>query len=367
MLSGRLPAARTRRHSMKEPEFFAPARRFQVSEIATLTGARLVDAAHSDIAVTRLASASEGGENTLVFIDGKRNAAMLGALRAAAVLCTEEAASQVPAGIAILATSRPQQAFAEVARLLFPAAIRPQPVTGETGISAHAIIAPDAVLEEGAVVEAGAVIGAGAAIGRGAVIAPHAVVGAGCSVGRDTYIGPNATVQYAVIGDRVIVHPGAQIGQDGFGFLPGAAGLEKNPQIGRVIIQDDVEIGSNTTVDRGALSDTVIGEGTKIDNLVQVAHNVRIGRSCVIAGHCGLSGSVTLGDYVMLGGRVGIADHIAIGDRAQLAASSGVMTDIPAGERWAGSPAQPMRQAFREIAALRSLAEGKRRGSKSDG
>src|SRR5690606_21694064 len=144
-----------------------------------------------------------------------------------------------------------------------------------------------------------------------------------------------------------------QVGQDGFGFLPGPKGLEKNPQIGRVVIQNDVEIGANTTVDRGALSDTIIGEGSKIDNLVQVAHNVKIGRSCVIAGNTGISGSVTIGDMVMLGGRVGIADHITIGDRAQLAAGSGVMHDIPAGERWAGSPAQPRRQALREIAALR--------------
>lgn len=352
---------------MTEPEFFVPARRFEVSEIAALTGARLLDESHSGIAVTRLAPVSQGGEDALVFIDGRRNAASLDALRAAAVLCTEEMAGRVPAGIAVLATPRPQQAFAAVARLLFPAAMRPQPVTGETGISVHAVLASDAVLEDGVVIEAGAVVGAGAAIGRGTVVGPHAVIGKGCHVGRDCYIGANVTLQCAILGDRVIVHPGAQIGQDGFGFLPGARGLEKNPQIGRVIIQDDVEIGSNTTVDRGALSDTVIGEGTKIDNLVQVAHNVRIGRGCVIAGHCGLSGSVTLGDHVMLGGRVGIADHITVGDRAQLAASSGVMTDIPAGERWAGSPAQPMRQAFREIAALRSLAEGKRKGKKNDG
>jgi UDP-3-O-[3-hydroxymyristoyl] glucosamine N-acyltransferase len=251
-----------------------------------------------------------------------------------------------------------------VARLLFPQASRPQPVTGETGISPGALIAEGAVVEEGAIVEAGAVIGVGASVGRGTIIAPHAVLGAGCSIGRDGYVGSGVTLQYAIVGDRVIIHPGAQIGQDGFGFLLGPNGFDKNPQIGRVVIQDDVEIGANTTIDRGALSDTIIGEGTKIDNLVQVGHNVHIGRRCVIAGHCGLSGSVTLGDYVMLGGRVGIADHITIGERAQLAASSGVMVDVPPGERWAGSPAQPMRQAFREIAALRSLVEGMRKGSR---
>ncbi|MDZ5696410.1 UDP-3-O-(3-hydroxymyristoyl)glucosamine N-acyltransferase [Chelativorans sp. M5D2P16] len=352
---------------MKEPEFFAPARPIQVGEIATLTGARLVGDEFSAVAVTHLAAASEGGEGALVFIDGKRNAVNLASVRAAAVLCAEEIALNAPAGVAVLATPHPQQAFATVARLLFPAAVRPQPMTGETGISSHAFIAPDALLEDGVIVEAGAVVSDGVSVGRGTIIGPHAVISKGCSIGRECYVGANSTLQYAIVGDRVIIHPGAQIGQDGFGFLPGPRGLEKNPQIGRVVIQDDVEIGANTTVDRGALSDTVIGEGTKIDNLVQVAHNVRIGRSCVIAGHCGLSGSVTLGDYAMLGGQVGIADHITIGERAQLAASSGVMNDIPAGERWAGSPAQPMRQAFREIAALRSLVEGKRKGSKGDG
>lgn len=351
---------------MKEPDFLSPARRFQVGEIAVLTGARLVNAEHAKISVARLAPASEGGVDALVFIDGRRNADKLQSVRAAAILCPEELAGEAPEGVAVLATAKPQYAFAMVARLLYPVATRPQPVTGEDGVSSSAIIAPDAVIEEGAIIEAGAVIGAGASVGRGTIVAPQAVIGAGCTIGRDGYVGSNTTLQFAIVGDRVIIHPGAQIGQDGFGFLPGPAGLEKNPQIGRVIIQDDVEIGANTTIDRGALSDTVVGEGTKIDNLVQVGHNVQIGRSCVIAGHCGLSGSVTLGDHVMLGGQVGIADHITIGDRAQLAASSGVMDDVPAGERWAGLPAKPMRQAFREIAALRSLVDGMRKGSKGN-
>jgi len=349
---------------MTEPAFFVPARHFEVGEIAALTGSRLVDASQEKVTISRLAPASEGGEETLVFIDGKRNASRINSVRAAALLCSEEVAESAPDGIAVLVSPKPQHAFAMVARLLFPEASRPQPVTGETGISPKAMISEGAIIEDGAIIEAGAVIGVGASIGRGTIIGPNAVVGAGCSIGRDGYVGPNASLQYAIVGDRVIIHPGAQIGQDGFGFLLGPNGFEKNPQIGRVIIQDDVEIGANTSVDRGALSDTIIGEGTKIDNLVQIGHNVHIGRRCVIAGHCGLSGSVTLGEYVMLGGQVGIADHIKVGDRAQLAASSGVMDDVPAGERWAGSPAKPMRQAFREIAALRSLVDGMRKGSK---
>ncbi|WP_295812804.1 UDP-3-O-(3-hydroxymyristoyl)glucosamine N-acyltransferase [uncultured Nitratireductor sp.] len=346
---------------MKDPDFFAPARRITAGEIASLTGADLVRAEHAEIVIEGVAAASEGGAGMLVFVEGKRNAELVRSTTASAVLCKREFAGQCPENVAALIADKPQTAFAEITRLLFPQAMRPGSMSGETGVSPRASVASDAVLEEDVTVEPGAVVGAGAMIGRGAIIAPNAVVGAFTRIGRDSYVGPGATVQCAMIGDRVILHAGVRIGQDGFGYLPGAKGLEKLPQIGRVVIQDDVEIGANTTVDRGALVDTVIGQGTKIDNLVQVAHNVRIGRGCVIAGNCGLSGSVTLGDFVMLGGRVGIADHIHIGTGAQLAASSGVMNDVPAGERWAGSPAQPMREAFRELAALRGLVDGKKK------
>ncbi|KFB10184.1 UDP-3-O-(3-hydroxymyristoyl)glucosamine N-acyltransferase [Nitratireductor basaltis] len=349
---------------MNDPVFFSPARHYQAGEIAALTGAQLADDRSAPNVITHLAPVAEGGEGALVFIDPKRKNPDLQSLNAAAILCSQQHVASVPSGVAVLVTDKPQMVFAAVGRLLYPQAVRPHPMTGEIGISPRAVIADSAVVEQGATVEAGAVLGANVQIGSGTVVAPNAVVGPGTRIGRDCFIGPNTSVQHALLGDRVILHGGVQVGQDGFGFLPGPKGLEKNPQIGRVVIQDDVEIGANTTVDRGALSDTIIGEGTKIDNLVQVAHNVRIGRGCVIAGHCGLSGSVVIGDYVMLGGRVGIADHITIGDRVQLAASSGVMNDIPAGERWAGSPAQPMRQAFREIAALRGLVEEKNKGKK---
>jgi len=348
--------------TMTEPKFFVPSRRLELGEIATLTGARLLDESKSGLPIHRLAAASEGGADSLVFVDGKRNASLLSTVRAAAVICDPDSVKDVPKGVAVLVSERPQHAFAQIARLLFPSGTRPQPITGETGVSPRAVICEGVTLEDGVIIEAGAVIGRNVAIGQGTVIGPNAVIADGCTIGRDCFIGSQCTIQFAMLGDRVIIHPGAQIGQDGFGFLPGPTGLMKNPQIGRVVIQNDVEIGANTTIDRGALTDTVIGEGSKIDNLVQVAHNVKIGRSVVIAGHCGISGSVTVGDMVMMGGRVGIADHITIGDKAQLAAGSGVMNDIPAGERWAGLPAQPMRQAFREIAALRSLVERNRKG-----
>ncbi|MET0599566.1 MAG: UDP-3-O-(3-hydroxymyristoyl)glucosamine N-acyltransferase [Mesorhizobium sp.] len=345
---------------MTDPVFFAPSRPFTAAEIATLTGAELVDKSKADVEVRGIASAEVGGGGMLVYVDGKRNAAMLVGRTAAVVLCTPDVVKDVPSVMTVLVTPRPQQAFAQIGRLLHPNAATPMPLTDERGISPRAHVSAEAKIEAGAIIEAGASIGPGAAVGAGTIVAPNAVVGAGTQVGRDCFIGPGATVQYALIGNRVIIHGGAQVGQDGFGFVGGARGPERIPQVGRVVIQDDVEIGANTTVDRGAMTDTVIGEGTKIDNLVQIAHNVKIGRGCIIAGHCGLSGSVTLGDFVMLGGRVGIADHISIGSFAQVAASAGLMHDIPQGERWAGSPARPMREFFREVAAIRGLTKPKR-------
>jgi len=347
---------------MADPVFFEPARHFTAGEMAAATGTTLADPEHASIRISCVASAGDSRPGALVYVEGKRHAVHLAGTRAAAVLCRREVAAAVGPGVAVLIADRPQHAFAAAARLLYPQAVRPQPVTGETGVSPAAHIAATASIEPGAIIEAGAVVGHGAAVGSGTVIAPGAVIGPNCQVGRDGYVGPGASLLCALVGNRVILHGGVRIGQDGFGYVGGARGPEKIPQIGRVIIQDDVEIGAGTTIDRGALGDTVIGEGTKIDNLVQIAHNVRIGRCCIIAGLCGLSGSVTLGDFVIMGGGVGLRDHVTIGTGAQLAGMSGVMNDVPAGEKWAGAPAQPVRHYFREVAAVRALVNSGKGG-----
>ncbi|MCO5065657.1 MAG: UDP-3-O-(3-hydroxymyristoyl)glucosamine N-acyltransferase [Rhizobiaceae bacterium] len=344
-------------------DFFVPSRRFTVGDAARLVGVELSSTQDPNIEIDGLAQIEVGGAGKLVFVESRKHAGLLQTLHAAAVLCPPELAGDVREGVVAIPHKRPQLAFARIGRALFPSSAMPAPATGETGISPFAHIDPSAIVESGAIVEAGAVIGPRAAIGSGTVVAPNAVIGEGCKIGRDGYVGSNVSIRYALIGDRVTIHGGAQIGQDGFGFVFGEKGPERMPQLGRVIIQDDVEIGANTTVDRGALDDTVIGEGTKIDNLVQVAHNVKIGRGCVIAGHCGLSGSVTLGDYVMLGGRVGISDHVTIGSRVQIAAASGVMDNIPDDERWAGLPALPVRDFFRQVSAIRKLAGRKSGGT----
>jgi UDP-3-O-[3-hydroxymyristoyl] glucosamine N-acyltransferase len=206
-------------------------------------------------------------------------------------------------------------------------------------------------------IEPGAVVGREAVIGAGTTIAAGAVVGFRVVVGSDCYIGAGATVTHAIVGNAVIIHPGVRIGQDGFGFAMGAKGHVKVPQIGRVIIGDDVEIGANSTVDRGALSDTIIGEGTKIDNLVQIAHNVIIGRHCVIVAQSGVAGSAELGDFVVMGAHSGVIGHVKVGNGAQIAGMAHVKNDVEPGARMGGTPARPFKEWAREVAAIKALGK----------
>jgi UDP-3-O-[3-hydroxymyristoyl] glucosamine N-acyltransferase len=268
-----------------------------------------------------------------------------------------------PRDLVVLETAQPYPAFVAVTRKLFGNLLRPESLFGTSGRAASAQIDPTARLEADVIVDPLAVIGPRAEIGAGTLIGPGAVIGSDVRIGRQCAIGAHASIIHALIGDRVIIHPGVRIGQDGFGFLPSRQGHQKIPQTRRVIIQDDIEIGANTTIDRGATRDTVIGEGTKIDNLVQIGHNVSIGRHCLIVSQVGISGSVTVGDYAMLGGQVGVADHIAIGEGAMVGARAGVMTNIPAGGRWAGFPAEPAIEWKRGIATVRRLV---RRGRKTE-
>jgi UDP-3-O-[3-hydroxymyristoyl] glucosamine N-acyltransferase len=345
---------------MADPKFYEPLLNVTIGQIAGLTNGVLVDSSLANRTVKRLASLADAGPDALVFIENKKHATDLGSLKAAGVLCTEEIKSSVPKKVAIIVTRHPQQDFAAIGRALYPNAVNAHLWSGQEGISIHAIVHPTAEIENDVTIEPGAIIGSNVSIGSGTVIAANVVIGNGCKLGRDCYVAPSCSIQYAFLGNRVLLHPGVRIGQDGFGYVAGRAGLEKMPQLGRVIIQDNVEIGANTTVDRGALADTIIGEGTKIDNLVQIAHNVRIGRHCVIAAQCGISGSVVLGDMTKLGGSVGIKDHVSVGSRVEIAAASGVMNDIPDGERWAGAPAQPFKQWFREIASVRAMTRTKK-------
>lgn len=342
---------------MTDLNFFERPQGLTAQQIAALTGA----VARGDFGARRIsgiAPLDRAGPCDLAFMQSPKLATAFAATRAGICLTTEKFATSAPGSVAILVTPAPYRAFVMVAQKLYPGAMRPSSLFEASGIAAGALVHATARLESGVVIDPAAVVGPRAEIGAGTLIGPTAVIGPEVRVGRDCVIGAGCTIVHTLIGDRVIIHAGTRIGQDGFGYVPGASGHGKVPQVGRVIIMDGVEIGANSTIDRGAIRDTVIGEGTKIDNLVQIAHNVEIGRHCVLAAHTGISGSCTIGDYVMMGGRVGLADNITVGSGAMIGAAAGVMTDIPAGEKWVGIPAMPMKEFFKGVAAVRKLARG---------
>lgn len=345
---------------MSDPFFHSTPVPLTLAEIAALIGLSPGEpvAGARALRISGVASLEEAGPTDLAFMDGARHVPALRETRAGACLVTERFAEHVPASTVALRVAKPHGAFVIVARQLHAASLKPGAMFGHVGIAAGAVVHPQARIEAEVTVDPGAVIGAGAEIGSGTVVAAGAVIGPGVRIGRQCSIGAGATLQHALLGDRVIIHPGARIGQDGFGYVGSARGHAKIPQIARVILQDDVEIGASTAIDRGGLRDTVIGEGTKIDNLVQIAHNVVIGRHCIIVSQTGIAGSATLGDFVMLGGQVGVIGHVRIGDGARIAATSNVKDDVPAGAEWGGSPAKPMRDWFREVMALQRLGRG---------
>jgi UDP-3-O-[3-hydroxymyristoyl] glucosamine N-acyltransferase len=341
---------------MSEPVFFPKNPPLTLRQIAEIAGAALPEGADPDSAVSGVAPLESAGGNDLAYMDNPKYADALARTGARACLVSRRFAAKVPATTVALVIDQPYHAYAEILARLYPAAARPGSSFGASGVSPGSFVHPTARLEHGVVVDPGAVIGPGAEIGSGTVVGAGAAVGPQVRIGRDCSMAAGASIANALIGNRVIIHPGARIGQDGFGYAMGRTGHRKVPQVGRVIIQDGVEIGANTTIDRGASRDTVIGEGTKIDNLVQIAHNVVIGRHCIIVAQVGISGSATLEDFVVLGGQVGVVGHVRIGTGAQIAGSSNVNSDVPAGARWGGTPAKPMRDWFREITTLKTLA-----------
>lgn len=339
-----------------EAFFFKKPQPVPAKEIAECSGAELISG-DPELQIFSVAPLEEAGPGDLCFISNPKYVSFLKRLQGCACFAARRHLEKIPKGVTVLLSQDPYRSFAQAVSYLYPESLRPLPVTQERGISPLSYIDSSAFLEEGVTVEAGAVIGAGAQIGSGTVVGAQAIIGPKVCVGRGCTIGPQVMIQHALLGNRVILHPGVRIGQDGFGFAMGSSGHLKVPQIGRVIIQDDVEIGANTTIDRGATRDTVIGEGTKIDNQVQIGHNVVIGRHCILVAQVAVAGSSTLEDFVAIGGQTAVAGHVTVGRAAQVAAVSVVREDLAAGGRYGGIPAKPIRQWFRELSVVARLAE----------
>ncbi|MDO9076926.1 MAG: UDP-3-O-(3-hydroxymyristoyl)glucosamine N-acyltransferase [Brevundimonas sp.] len=332
---------------MPDPRFFVSLPALSVAELAERIGGEVMRG--GDRQVSAVAPLGSAGGGDVAFLGDRKFVAALGQTLAGCVILPAAAVEVAPPGAALIVSDEPQAAWARASMLLHRA------------IPLSEADRDEAAEDDTVVFEPGVVIGTGARIGRGTRIGANSVIGPGVQIGRDCVIGYNVSVGFALIGDRVSLMSGVRIGEAGFGAARSKAGPVDVPQLGRVILQDGVTVGANSCIDRGAYEDTVVGENTKIDNLVMIAHNCVIGRNCLLAAHTGISGSCIVGDNVIFGGKAGIGDHITIGEGARVAGGAGVLANIPAGETWSGYPAKPIRQSLREAVWLAKQATGKAR------
>lgn len=335
---------------MPDRRFFEHTGPVSLADLAARAGFVVGDDRAVGLMIESASPLAKADGEAVSYLSDRRYLEDLKQTRAGAVFITEKLAESVPAGAFVIITGEPQAAWSRAAGVLHPAI----PFRNDQPVH------PDARLESGVYLAPGVTVGQGARIGANTRVGPNTVIGPGVAIGRDCVIGANATIEFALIGDRVAISAGAVVGAAGFGVAAGGQGLVDIPQLGRVILQDGVSIGANTTVDRGAWADTIIGENTKLDNQIQIGHGVVMGRNCVMAAGCGISGSVTFGDNVQCGGDVGVKDHVKIGNNVQLAARSGVMRDIADGEIVGGAPAQPIKEWMREIAWVRNAIAAER-------
>ena len=331
---------------MGDARFFARSSPHPLAAIAAIAHGIAPPIERSFCGVAPLQSARP---DQVSFLDNRRYAEALEHTAAGAVIVHPDMLPRVPTATIPIVTAAAYEGWARVAALFHPA---PPPCPG---IHVSAVVAATARVDASAEIGPYTVVDADAEIGPGCRIGPFVSIGHGVTLGADCRIGAHASVSHALLGRRVYIYPGARIGQEGFSFAVTETGFLSIPQLGRVVIGDDVEVGANTTIDRGSTRDTVIGAGSRLDNLVQIGHNVRLGRCCVIVAQVGIAGSTVLEDFVQVGGQAAMAGHLHIGQGAQIGAQAGVISDVPTGAMLLGSPAQPRKEFFRQVALLRRM------------
>jgi UDP-3-O-[3-hydroxymyristoyl] glucosamine N-acyltransferase len=332
--------------SIGDARFFTRSGPHSIATVAEAAGGTTPE---TDLLLTGVAPLQAAGPDEVSFLDNRRYAAALEKTSAGAVIIHPDMLARVPAGVVPIITTEPYAGWARVAALFYPA---PSP---RPGVHPTAYVAESAAVDPSAEVGPFVLVEAGAKVGPRCRIAPHVTIAQGVVIGPDCRIGAHASLSHAVLGARVYVYPGARIGQEGFSFASTPAGFISVPHLGRVVLGDDVEVGANTTIDRGSTGDTTIGDGSRLDNLVQIGHNVSLGRCCVVVAQVGISGSVVFEDFVQIGGQAGVAGHLRVGRGARIGAQAGVMSDVPPGATQVGSPAQPRHDVFRQIATLKRL------------
>jgi len=342
---------------MADPRFYKKNASFTLAHLAE-QGQCKIGRGNPALLIKDIASLETAESSHLALCRSAKYTKELEKTKASACILSEEMAAKAPHHLALLVTKHPHRSFALIATAFYPAK------TTAGDIAPTAVIHPTAKLGKNVEVGPMVVIGANAELGSGVKIGPLTVIGEGVIIGDDSIIGSHVTLSHALVGQHVHIKPGARIGQSGFGFFMDSGDMGGHvpvPQLGRVIIHDFVEIGANTTIDRGSGEDTVIGHGTRIDNLVQVAHNVQFGKGCVMVAQTGVAGSTKFGNYVAAGGQAGFADNLKIGTGARLGAQCGIMRDVLEGEILAGSPAMPLKTHYRQVAVLKRLTEENRK------
>ncbi|KAB2941989.1 MAG: UDP-3-O-(3-hydroxymyristoyl)glucosamine N-acyltransferase [Hyphomicrobium sp.] len=336
---------------MADARFFHRAGPFPLGDIATVVGAEPLLPADEAVSIHDIAALESAGPDDISVFTDVRYLDALAPSRAGAIIITRKLAHHAAASSRLIYVDDPRRAYAQVGRLFYP------PQALQPGVHPTASVHPSASIGLGAQVDAGAIIGRDVDIGERCHIGANVVVGDGVLIGDDCRIGANSCISHALIGHRVEIETCVTVGSQGFGFVPGPMSLERMLQLGRVVIEEGVKIGANCAIDRGATDDTVIGAGSVLDNLVHIAHNVRLGRHCVICAQVGIAGSTVVGDGVMMGGQTGVADHLTIGARAQIAAKSGVMRDVEPGAVVGGFPAVAIKSWHRQTIGIARLSK----------